>query len=82
MTAIRLGLERVLSPRKCRPLKVSLPKFKDIGDTSKAVNDALMAVSDGDITTDEADALLRTVPGDQSTAPKSCTNVLPCLERT
>lgn len=61
MTAIRLCLERILPPRKCRPLKVSLPSIEKPEDTLKAVNAVLAAVSEGDITTDEADALLRTV---------------------
>ncbi len=61
MTAIRLCLERILPPRKSRPLKVSLPKIDGPGDILKAVNAVSAAVCTGQITTDEADALLRTV---------------------
>lgn len=61
MTAIRLCLERILPPRKCRPLKVSLTKIEGSEDILKAVNSVLLAVSSGKITPDEADALLRTV---------------------
>ena len=61
MTAIRLCLERILPPRKCRPLKVSLPQINDPDDILKAVNSVMKAVSAGQITTDEADALLRSV---------------------
>jgi hypothetical protein len=61
MTAIRLCLERVLPPRKCRPLKIDIPQINGPDDILKAVNSVLMAVSEGTITTDEADALLRSV---------------------
>ena len=61
MTAIRLCLERILPPRKCRPLKVALPAIKGPNDILKAVNSILSAVATGKIMTDEADALLRTV---------------------
>nr|WP_170606200.1 DUF5681 domain-containing protein [Ruegeria arenilitoris] len=61
MTAIRLCLERILPPRKCRPLKVVLPKINGPEDILKAVNSVLGAVASGQITTDEADALLRSI---------------------
>ena len=61
MTAIRLCLERILPPRKCRPLKINLPQIKCAEDILKVVNSVLAAVASGKITTDEADALLRTV---------------------
>ncbi len=61
MTAIRLCLERILPPRKCRPLKVVLPKINGPEDILNAVNSVLKAVASGQITTDEADALLRSI---------------------
>ena len=61
MTAIRLCLERILPPRKCRPIKVAIPKIEGPDDILKALNAILDAVSNGQITTDEADALLRTI---------------------
>ncbi len=61
MTAIRLCLERILPPRKCRPLKVVLPKINGPEDILNAVNSVLIAVASGQITSDEADVLLRTV---------------------
>ena len=61
MTAIRLCLERVLPPRKCRPFKVDLPQFNGPDDILNAVNSVMKSVSAGQITTDEADALLRSV---------------------
>ena len=63
MTAIRLCIERILPPRKTRPLQVSVPKIEHPDDILKAVNAILSAVTTGKITTDEADALLRTVDG-------------------
>lgn len=61
LTAIRLCIERILPPRKCRPLKIKLPLIEKPADILRAVNAILVAVSSGQITTDEADALLRTV---------------------
>ena len=61
MTAIRLCLERILPPRKTRPMRVSVPKIEQSEDILKAVNSILSAMASGKITTDEADALLRTV---------------------
>ena len=61
MTAIRLCLERVLPPRKCRPLSLEMPKITGPADVLGAVNAIMCAMSKGQITPDEADALLRTV---------------------
>lgn len=61
MTAIRLCLERILPPRKYRPLQVTMPKIEQPEDILKAVNTVLSAVTSGKIMTDEADALMRTV---------------------
>ncbi len=61
LTAIRLCLDRILPPRKCRPLQVTMPKIEQPEDVLRAVNAILSAVASGKITTDEADALLRTI---------------------
>ncbi|MBI1415684.1 MAG: hypothetical protein GC146_00525 [Limimaricola sp.] len=61
LTAIRLCMERILPPRKSRPMRVTIPKINGPEDILKAVNAILIFVSSGRITTDEADALLRTV---------------------
>jgi hypothetical protein len=50
-----------LLARKCRPLKLSLPKIEGPSDILKAVNAVQVAVSTGRITVDEGDGLLRTV---------------------
>lgn len=61
MAAIRLCLERILPARKSRPMKLPLPKIEGPSDVLKAVNAVLAAISTGQITTDEGEALLRTV---------------------
>lgn len=61
LTAIRLCMERILPPRKSRPLEVQFPKINGADDLLKAVNAVMGAVSKGSITTEEADALLRTI---------------------
>jgi len=61
LTAIRLCMERILPPRRSRPMKLTIPNIEQPSDILKAVNAVLTAVSTGKITPDEADALLRTV---------------------
>lgn len=61
MTAIRLCLERVLPPRKCRPLQITLPGISKPEDLLTAVNSIASAVAGGRITIDEAEGLLRFV---------------------
>lgn len=61
LTAIKLCLERILPPRKSRPLQVSVPKIEKTEDVLKAVNAVLLALSNGKVNIEEAEALLRTV---------------------
>jgi len=55
--ALRLCLERLLPPRKDRPVNFTLPKIKSAGDLPKALVAILGAVSQGDITPGEGQAL-------------------------
>ena len=61
MAAIRLCLERILPPLKSRPLNVTIPSIKKSDDILRSVNSILAAVSEGHITQEEADALLKIV---------------------
>ena len=61
LAAIRLCLERILPPRKYRPLDVTVTKIESPKDILVAVNGTLSAVTSGRITMDEADAILRTI---------------------
>jgi hypothetical protein len=54
MAALRLCLERVLPPRKDRPVTFSLPPIASASDAAKASAALVAAVSIGDITPAEA----------------------------
>jgi hypothetical protein len=52
--ALRLCLERILPPRKDRPVSIGLPKVERAGDITKALSTILAAVAQGEITPTEA----------------------------
>ncbi len=56
-TALRLCLERILPPRKGRPITFTLPQMTNTGDLRAAGLAILKAVSEGDISPDEAVAV-------------------------
>ena len=58
MAAIKLVLERILPPRKDSPITVELPSIATAEDTAKATYAILQAVSYGDITLSEGQALM------------------------
>ena len=61
ITAMRLCLERICPPRKDRPINLPLPALKTAADGPKALGVIVEAVSVGDITPSEAQALAGTV---------------------
>jgi hypothetical protein len=56
--ALRLCLERILPPRKDRPVSFALPKIESVADAGKASTAILTAVATGDVTPLEAEAAL------------------------
>lgn len=56
-TALRLCLERILPPRKGRPITFTLPQVTNTGDLRAAALAILGAVSEGDISPEEAAAV-------------------------
>lgn len=56
--ALRLCLERLLPPRKDRPINFSLPKVKGPEDLPKALGAILQAVAQGEITPIEGQTLI------------------------
>jgi len=62
-TALRLCLERVLPPRKGRPINFTLPKMTNTGDLHAAALAILGAVSEGDISPEEAAAVAPLIEG-------------------
>ena len=57
VTALRLCLERILPPRKGRPITFELPQVTNTGDLRAAGLAILKAVSEGGISPDEAVAV-------------------------
>src|ERR671921_1553567 len=61
-TAIRLVMDRIMPPRKDRPVLFTLPKLETPADAVKASAALVEAVASGDLTPWEADDLSRLVP--------------------
>ena len=55
--ALRLCLERLLPPRKDRPINFTLPKIEGAEDLPKALGAILEAVAEGEITPGEGQTL-------------------------
>ena len=52
--ALRLCLERVIAPRRDRPIKVALPAIETASDAAKALGTIATAVGRGELTPSEA----------------------------
>ncbi len=57
MVAIRLVLDRVCPPRKCRPILIDLPPTQDSAGIAAAQQVVVQAVAQGELLLDEATAL-------------------------
>jgi hypothetical protein len=58
VAALRLCVERIMPPRKERAVPLALPRIETGDDAREAVNVALAAVAEGEITLAEATAVL------------------------
>jgi hypothetical protein len=61
--AMRLVMDRILPPRKERPVMFAMPKLENVGDAVKATAALAEAVANGDITPGEAGELSKLVDG-------------------
>jgi hypothetical protein len=61
ITALRLCLDRILPPRRDRPLQFKLPSLNCAADAAAAMPALTQAVATGDITTSEAAELSKLV---------------------
>ena len=57
MAALRLCLERIIPPRKSRPIEIELPPVETAGDITAAHSAVIAAMAKGDITPDEANTV-------------------------
>jgi Family of unknown function (DUF5681) len=62
-TAMRLCLERIIPPRKDRPVPFALPKLESAADAVAAFSALTNAVASGDLTPGEAAELTKVVEG-------------------
>jgi hypothetical protein len=62
-TALRLCLERIVPPRRDRPVSFDLPPITTAGDASQAMGAVLEAVAAGDVTPSEAEGIAKIVEG-------------------
>src|SRR4051794_30686593 len=62
-TAMRLCLERLVPPRKDRPITLALPNLETAADAVKATSAIVAAVASGELTPSEAGDLSRLVDG-------------------
>ena len=66
VSALRLCMERLLPPRKSRPLNITLPNIETAADVLRSVNAVLLATAKGDLTLEEAEGLLRIIEAARS----------------
>lgn len=77
-TAMRLVMDRIMPPRKDRPVLFSLPKLETPADAVKAAAAIVEAVACGDLTPSEAEDLSRLV--DRFIRAVETTDILERLE--
>jgi Family of unknown function (DUF5681) len=61
--AMRLCVERMMAPRRERPVPLPLPRIESDADARRASADVMEALAEGEITPKEAEHLLRAVAG-------------------
>ena len=60
-TALRLCIERILPPRKDRPVSFDMPRIETVADSVKATAAIASAVADGELSPMEAAELVKVV---------------------
>lgn len=55
--ALRLCLERILPPRKSRPVNITLPEAKTVDGVAEAQSAVVQAVADGELTPEEGSTI-------------------------
>jgi len=63
LTALRLCLERLVSPRREQPVNLTLPEINSMDHATKAMAAIIMAVATGELPPAEAAGLSRIVDG-------------------
>jgi hypothetical protein len=63
LTALRICMDRIVPPRKDRPIGFSLPVLKEPADAAAALAAVVAAAAGGELTPSEASELTRLVEG-------------------
>ena len=63
LTALRLCLERIVPPRRERPVNFTLPEINSVDNATKAMAAITTAVANGELTPSEAAELSRVIEG-------------------
>jgi Family of unknown function (DUF5681) len=61
--AMRLCVERMMAPRRERPVPLALPRIESDADARRASADVMEALAEGEIAPTEAEHLLRAIAG-------------------
>ncbi|MBV8753729.1 MAG: hypothetical protein JO328_12795 [Hyphomicrobiales bacterium] len=61
--AMRLCVERMMPPRRERPVPLALPRIETDADARQATADVIEALAEGEVTPKEAEQVLRTIAG-------------------
>ena len=61
--AMRLCVERMMPPRRERPVPLPLPRIETDADARQASADVIEALAEGEVTPKEAEQLLRAIAG-------------------
>lgn len=66
ISAMRLCMERLLPPRKERPIRVDVGPLENARQIKEAANTVIRAVAEGEITPGEGEALMNMIAGQAS----------------
>jgi Family of unknown function (DUF5681) len=61
LPALRICLDRILPPRRERPVQFEMPELRSVGDASKAVSVLISAVAKGELAASEAAELSKLI---------------------
>jgi hypothetical protein len=61
MPALRICIDRILPPRRERPVHFTMPELRSVGDASKAISASMSAVAKGELGASEAAELSKLI---------------------
>ena len=61
VTALRICIDRILPPRRERPVQFAMPELRSVGDASKAISALMSAVAKGELGASEAAELSKLI---------------------